>query len=121
MDGRGRVFDNIFVERLWRNVKYENVYLKGYESMVDLGKGIGENFVFYNSERAHQALGQETPDVFYRSALGGGAMIADKYPRADEETPVPLRSTGVSSSAEVLAQGCLRQRPSGATGVPCLA
>jgi putative transposase len=99
MDGRGRVFDNIFVERLWRNVKYEDVYLKGYESIVNLGKGLGEYFVFYNNERPHQTLGQETPDVVYHSALGGGAMIVEKHTRADEEPPVPLRSTGDSSSA----------------------
>ncbi|OQX14621.1 MAG: transposase [Desulfobulbaceae bacterium A2] len=121
MDGRGRVFDNIFVERLWRNVKYEDVYLKGYESMVDLGKGLGEYFVFYNSERPHQALRQGTPDVVYRSALGGGAMIVDKYPRMDEETPVPLRSTGVSSSAAAIPEGCLKKRPTGARGVQCAA
>ncbi len=104
MDGRGRVFDNIFVERLWRNVKYEDVYLKGYDSMVDLHKGLGEYFMFYNGERPHQALGQETPDVVYQTAMGGGAMIVDKYPRADEETPVPLRSTGVSSSAAAMPE-----------------
>jgi len=121
MDGRGRVFDNIFVERLWRNVKYEDVYLKGYESMVDLGKGLGEYFVFYNGERPHQALGQETPDVVHQTAIGGGAMIVDRYPRADEQTPVPLRSTGVCSSAVVMPEVYFEQRPSGATGVPCVA
>lgn len=45
-----------------------------------MGKGLGEYFVFYNSERPHQALGQETPDVVYRSAMGGGAMIVDNTP-----------------------------------------
>jgi len=100
MDGRGRVFDNIFVERLWRSVKYEDVYLKGYATMGELMVGLAEYFAFYNGERPHQSLGQETPDVVYRTAIGGGAVIVDKFPRAGEEAPVPLRSTGVSSPAE---------------------
>jgi len=100
MDGRGRAFDNIFVERLWRNVKHEDVYLKGYTTMIELTEGLAEYFTFYNSERPHQSLGQETPDVVYKTAMGGGAMIVDKYPRAVEGTPVPLRSTGVPSTAE---------------------
>jgi hypothetical protein len=95
MDGRGRAFDNIFVERLWRNVKHEDVYLKGYSTMIELTVGLAEYFTFYNSERPHQSLGQETPDVVYKTAMGGGAVIVDKYPRAVEGTPVPLRSTGV--------------------------
>ena len=56
MDGRGRVFDNIFIERLWRNVKHEDVYLKGYGTMIELTVGLAEYFIFYNSERPHQSL-----------------------------------------------------------------
>jgi putative transposase len=99
MDGRGRAFDNIFVERLWRSVKHEDVYLKGYATMCELMVGLTEYFAFYNGERPHQSLGQKTPDVVYRSGLGGGAIIVDKFPRAVEEAPVPLRSTGASSTA----------------------
>ena len=94
MDGRGRAFDNIFVERLWRSVKHEDVYLKGYATMGELMVGLTEYFVFYNSERPHQSLGHKTPDAVYRCAIGGGAMIVDKFGGAVEETPVPLRSTG---------------------------
>jgi len=65
MDGRGRATDNIFVERLWRSVKYENVYLKGYETIPDAEKGIKEYFNFYNTERYHQSLGYKTPWVVY--------------------------------------------------------
>lgn len=100
MDGRGRAFDNIFVERLWRNVKHEDVYLKGYALMGELTIGLAEYFTFYNEERPHQSLCNLTPGVVYRTAIGGGAMIVDKYPRALEEAPVPLRSTGASSNAE---------------------
>ncbi len=103
MEGRGRAFDNIFVERLWRNVKHEDVYLKGYATMGELMLGLTEYFVFYNGERPHQSLGNQTPDVVYRTAIGGGALIVDKFGGAAGETPVPLRSTGVSPAAEARA------------------
>ena len=74
--------------------------LKGYASMGELLVGLTEYFAFYNGERPHQSLGNKTPDVVYRTALGGGAMIVDKFPRAVEGTPVPLRSTGDSSTAK---------------------
>lgn len=75
MDGRGRALDNIFVERLWRTVKYEDVYLKGYGTLPELESGIGEYFIFFNGERPHQALGYCTPDEVYATAKGGGAQI----------------------------------------------
>jgi putative transposase len=100
MDGRGRAFDNIFVERLWRSVKHEDVYLKGYATMGELMVGLAEYFAFYNGERPHQSLRQRTPEVVYRTATGGGAVIVDKFPRAVEAPPVPLRSTGGASTAE---------------------
>jgi len=79
MDGRGRAFDNIFVERLWRNVKYEDIYLKGYATVDELLLGLGDYFVLYNSKRPHMSLQYKTPDEVYVSASGGGAMIIDKY------------------------------------------
>ncbi len=99
-DRRGRVFDNILVERLWRSVKHEDVSLKGYATMDELRVGLTEYFAFYNGERPHQSLGQQTPEVVYRTALGGGAKIVDKFAGAGGETPVPLRSTGGSPPAE---------------------
>jgi putative transposase len=91
MDGRGRAFDNIFVERLWRTIKYEDIYLNGYANMYNLTLGLTEYFAFYNAERPHQSLSYLTPDRVYKSAEGGGAMIMDKYPRksgsvSNEET-----------------------------------
>lgn len=65
MDGRGRATDNIFVERLWRTVKYENVYLKGYETIPEAQAGLKDYFNFYNTERHHQSLGYKTPWVIY--------------------------------------------------------
>ena len=104
MDGRGRAFDNIFVERLWRSVKHEDVYLRGYATMGELTLGLDEYFAFYNGERPHQSLGQKTPEVVYRTAVSGGAMILDKFGGAVEESPDPLRSSGDSSTAEVRSE-----------------
>jgi putative transposase len=90
MDGRGRVFDNIFVERLWRSVKHEDVYLNGYATMGELTMGLSEYFAHYNAQRPHQALGMQTPDEVYRSGEGGGALIVDKYPtRPAQEAIAP--------------------------------
>jgi len=61
MDGRGRAFDNIFVERLWRTVKYEEVYLKDYRDVPEARHGLGNYFPFYNDQRFHQALDYRTP------------------------------------------------------------
>ena len=79
MDGRGRALDNIFVERLWRSVKYEDVYLKGYASLPELLLGLTEYFAFYNAERPHQSLGNRTPDEVYRTGEGGGAEIVGHF------------------------------------------
>jgi len=79
MDGRGRALDNIFVERLWRSVIHEDVYLKGYANMPELQLGLAKYFEFYNTERTHQSLNYKTPDRVYQTASGGGASIADKF------------------------------------------
>jgi putative transposase len=65
MDGRGRVFDNIFIERLWRSVKYEEVYVKNYESVKDAVEGLARYFELYNRERLHESLGYRTPHEMY--------------------------------------------------------
>ena len=67
MDGRGRCLDNVFVERLWRTVKYEDVFLRGYESVPELEKGLRAYFAFYNEARLHQSLGYKTPAEVYRT------------------------------------------------------
>ena len=67
MDGRGRAFDNIFVERLWRSVKYEEVYLREYDSVREAVRSLGAYFRFYNLERPHQSLGYKTPYQVYSS------------------------------------------------------
>jgi putative transposase len=65
MDGRGRCMDNIFVERLWRSLKYEEVYLKDYASVAEAGTSIERYFQFYNHERLHQSLDYRTPAAIY--------------------------------------------------------
>lgn len=65
MDGKGRAIDNIFIERLWRSVKYENVYLQAYEDGISLHQGMKRYFYFYNNERFHQSLNYKTPSEMY--------------------------------------------------------
>jgi len=68
MDGKGRWVDNVFVERLWRSVKYEEVYLNAYDTVQEARQSLGRYFEFYNSERRHQALSRQTPDSVYYQA-----------------------------------------------------
>lgn len=68
MDGKGRAIDNIFIERLWRTVKYEHVYLHVYEDGLSLYQGLQKYFQFYNGERRHQSLNNETPESYYLKA-----------------------------------------------------
>ena len=69
MDGRGAWRDNVFVERLWRSIKYEEVYLHAYESVGDAKAAIARYIDFYNSRRPHSSLAKKTPDEFYFATL----------------------------------------------------
>ncbi len=80
MDGKGRVFDNIFSERLWRTVKYEDVYLRDYQTVAEARYYLGRYFELYNNDRLHEALGYNTPAEVYGVAVG---------------TPVALRAPSV--------------------------
>jgi len=80
MDGRGRVFDNIFIERLWRTVKYEEVYLKDYATVWQAIRGLREFFTRYNKDRPHSALGERTPYEVYHEA----AETPKSTPRTEE-------------------------------------
>ena len=65
MDGKGRWRDNVFIERLWKSVKYEDIYLKAYGLMAEVKKGLTEYFIFYNQMRWHQSLDRKTPAMVY--------------------------------------------------------
>jgi putative transposase len=69
MDGRGRALDNVFVERLWRAVKYEDVYIRDYATVPDLHAGLDRYFTFYNHERPHQSLDYEVPATVHWRAV----------------------------------------------------
>jgi putative transposase len=71
-DGRGRALDNVFVERLWRSVKYEDIYIKDYELVPELVSGLTAYFRFYDEERPHQSLDYRTPGEVYRAGIHGG-------------------------------------------------
>jgi putative transposase len=73
MDGRGRCLDNVFVERLWRSLKYEEVYLYAYETVAEAREGIGRYFEFFNNDRPHSALGYQTPASFYDGFINEAA------------------------------------------------
>jgi putative transposase len=84
MDGKGRFLDNIFIERLWRSLKYEEVFIKAYASPAEARRGIGNWFAFYNEDRPHQALGYLTPRAVFDGSAACGYM---------DNAAVPLRST----------------------------
>jgi putative transposase len=101
MDGRGRALDNIFVERLWRSVKYEEIYLKGHTSMPELLSGLTQYFEFYNTSRPHQSLAYQTPEQVYLTAQGGGACIVNQFVATEAENTVGMTKTGQRRSAAV--------------------
>jgi putative transposase len=76
MDGKGRWMDNVFIERLWKNVKYEEVYLKGYNSIAEARRELGAYFEFYNRTRPHQGLDDRTPDEVYWSSRNSKQIAA---------------------------------------------
>jgi putative transposase len=80
MDGRGRFSDNIFVERLWRSLKYEDVYLKAYRDVGEARRSIAAYFEFYNHERLHQALDYRTPREIFEEARQVASSGAGEKP-----------------------------------------
>jgi putative transposase len=85
MDGRGRALDNVFVERLWRSVKYEHVYLYEYAVVPELEKGLHEYFTFYNHERPHQSLSYQTPAEVHMWAPTGRCCHSRSVPSEEKD------------------------------------
>jgi hypothetical protein len=90
MDGKGRYTDNMFVERLWRSIKYEEVYLKAYQNGSDARSGIGAYLDFYNWERPHQALGHQTPGEVFEEGQQRRSLQSQKVvlPSGTETFPL---------------------------------
>jgi putative transposase len=100
MDGRGRWIDNRFIERLWRSVKYEDVYLNDYGDGLSAGRGLGRWFENYNELRPHQSLGNATPAEWYRSASSYGGQSANWEAMQLTGDPRCTRSAGGGSRIE---------------------
>jgi len=98
MDGRGRCYDNIFVERLWRTVKYEEVYLRDYADAAQARAGLKAYFRFYNQERTHQALDYRTPAEVYFAGRRAGSRKEGAAGRTVAGTPVALRAPSVPAT-----------------------
>jgi len=104
MDGRGRALDNIFTERLWRAVKYEEVYLHEYTSLREARTGLTTYFDFYNHRRVHQALGYRTPAEVYTGRPGGGNVDSSCGPAHIPTTPTTDDETRISERSESTCQ-----------------
>jgi putative transposase len=95
MDGKGRAIDNIFIERLWRTIKYEHLYLHNYDTVISLMKGLKRFFLFYNEQRVHQSLGYKTPMKIYKGE--------------DSSKPLP----GATLTKSVVVHKCMHDTLSG--------
>ena len=103
MDGKGRYQDNIFVERLWRTVKYEEVYLKAYASVLEAQRGLEDYFRFYNGLRPHQALGYRTPaEVFYGEQDVVERDYNERSCSPEKETQSPAGEPGFSLNSALI-------------------
>ena len=98
-DGRGRALDNVFVERLWRSVKYEDIYIKNYDHVIDLEAGLSAYFQFYNEERLHQSLDYCTPGEIY--APGSARRFAGKAHNKSRPQSCPVGGHPPSRSREI--------------------
>jgi len=103
MDGRGRAMDNIFIERFWRNVKYEDIYLHDYASPIELHEGLNAYFHFYNNRRLHQSLDYMTPsEVYAMGAMSTGGATGGLLRRCDP----PVAKSSARESHLILSESC---------------
>jgi putative transposase len=114
-DGKGRCLDNVFVERLWRSLKYEDIYLRAYEDVRDARRGIGQYFAFYNDLRPHQGLGDLTPAAVLAGAkppVGptpiGALPVSAPTARRQADGASQTPATPVGDTAGLVAQPCPR-------------
>jgi putative transposase len=109
MDGRGRYLDNIFIERLWRSLKYEEVHLKAYVTIAEARLGIGSWFKFYNDERPHQALKNMTPRIFFEATRACGYVHNAKALHTSPQAQPPQQK-GDSHDQEEMIQSVIASR-----------
>jgi putative transposase len=102
MDGKGRYTDNLFIERLWRSLKYEEVYLKAYAGGKEARAGIGEYFDFYNLERPHQALGYQTPAEVFINGKKTAAPVDLVESRKPSTLAEPTETVGLALNSAFL-------------------
>jgi putative transposase len=108
MDGKGRYLDNIFIERLWRSLKYEEIFLKAYGSPAEARRGIGAWLTFYNDERPHQTHGYRTPrEVFTDTAHGhmDNASALTTCPQAQQQQEKACIDSNIKASIVSVAPG----------------
>ena len=96
LQSQGHCMNRKRVQRLWRTVKYEDVYLKGYDSMTDLTLGLTAYFDFYNSERPHQSLSNLTPNQVYTTGASGGALIVDRFTKTGQRCSAASEETSIA-------------------------
>ena len=102
MDGKGRWMDNVFIERLWRSVKYEDIYLKGYGRISDLRKGLEKWFGRYKDWRPHEALGDQTPSAVYNNQSDGKARKETGGDRARLDVYIPADAFHFTAFGSIL-------------------
>jgi putative transposase len=114
MDGKGRFLDNIFIERLWRSLKYEEVFIKAYASVGEARGGIGTWLAFYNDVRLHQALGYRTPREMFEAAPTCGYVdnasaltTSPQAPQQQQKDPIDDQNVLCSFAAPVARVGGL--------------
>jgi putative transposase len=119
MDGRGRYLDNIFIEHLWRSLKYEEVFIHAYVTVADARGGIGKWVLFYNDERPHQALGYRTPREIFEAAPACGYVDNARALTTYPQTLQQQAEKGSTDSVKVVAESITPAHGSGAseTGV----
>ena len=100
MDGKGRCIDNIFVERLWRTVKYEYIYLHAFATGSELRKGLREWFEWYNQERLHQSLEYKTPDYVFEHKIDEMLVVSGHSEKIRSDVPQGLCDESGSCMAE---------------------
>jgi putative transposase len=116
MDGKGRYLDNIFIERLWRSLKYEDIFLKAYGSPAEARSGIGAWLTFYNNDRPHQAHGYRTPREVFTDKTHGyvdNVSTLTTYPRAQQQQEKAFIDSNIKLSIALVTPGRAGEREMG--------